>query len=449
MPIALGIVSSAYMATAPPFVPGTGPVYIQGKTAALSAQVSPAVTFDTPVQTNDVIYFYLSHGTATLNISTLSPASWINVLGGTNKVASTANECFGIYRVVTSGENGTSTFSVTGFSAGLTGTLLAIVLRNVYLTEPIDNFGSTLNSTVVTPHVLAAITGTSNALYDKSLVIRGVSKDGVGTYTTPAGHTQRLTLNSTCGTWLGTLDALTTANTDVTATNITPNASDEYTSLSVAFTSAPSTGLQSVRFDNSADSYTCATTALVTTSFTMACWVSLTTDLNVPSYFLGADKPPGDWNSLGTFSDGVTMRYTQNLMGDATGGTFIVGDWYYVALVYNSAGADNLYYAAAGSSTLTPVSITTNPIVSASTFWIGNNGFTQRWDGRVAQVRVWSAALSQAELEAEKPSKTLVRTSNIWGFWSFSNGPQTNDESGQGRTLTAAGTLTSEGGPPI
>ena len=62
---------------------------------------------------------------------------------------------------------------------------------------------------------------------------------------------------------------------------------------------------------------------------------------------------------------------------------------------------------------------------------------------------MWTAALSQAEIGAERDLDGVARTSNLWAYYSFRDGPQTNDESGNGRTLTAAGTLTAEAGPPV
>jgi hypothetical protein len=169
------------------------------------------------------------------------PSGWINVLGANVEVQSDAHQVTGHYHIVTSGENGTTTFTATNlFDVAITGNVLAAVIRNVDQTTPVDNAGSTFSSTnTATPSVLAAITGTGSLLDDNSLVVRGVGIDSTGSFTNPASHTQRQTSNSTVATYLGTRDTLTTANTDVTATNITPDAGDEYASISVAFKRGP------------------------------------------------------------------------------------------------------------------------------------------------------------------------------------------------------------------
>src|SRR5690606_31891259 len=68
-------------------------------------------------------------------------------------------------------------------------------------------------------------------------------------------------------------------------------------------------------------------------------------------------------------------------------------------------------------------------------------------NGRTAHVRVWAAALSQAELEAEMASATVVRTANLWGDWPLDG--DANDISGNGRNLTASGTVAWVDGPDL
>lgn len=232
MSVTLGVAASAHVEVVAPVV---APTFVQAATAPLASAFSVSVTFAAGVQTGDVVYFYCCHGTTGMTISAM-PAGWVNVLGGVATVQGGQNAACGIYHVVTAGENGQTTFATASmFTSGITGNVTAVVLRGVKTSTPVDGAGSTFSGTVVTPHVLAAITGTGGALGDNSLVVRGVAKDGTGSYTTPAGHTMRQTSNSTSAAWLGTRDAATVASTDVAAVNITPSASDEFCSISVAF----------------------------------------------------------------------------------------------------------------------------------------------------------------------------------------------------------------------
>ena len=188
------------------------------------------------VQTGDLVYFYCSTSATTAPITL--PSGWVNVAGAgrpstsptrTPAAPSTTSSPPARTARRRSRRRTCSTALPPATSSPLSSAAST-------LTTPIDNFGTAADSgNTVTPHVLPGITGTGSALSADSLVVRAVSKDSTGTYTTPAGSTMRQTSNSTSGTWLGTRDAYTTANTDVTATNITPSAGDEYCSISVAF----------------------------------------------------------------------------------------------------------------------------------------------------------------------------------------------------------------------
>ena len=64
-------------------------------------------------------------------------------------------------------------------------------------------------------------------------------------------------------------------------------------------------------------------------------------------------------------------------------------------------------------------------------------------------MKIWTRALTQAQLEAEMYSDSVVGTSNLWAYYSFRAGPQTNDESGNSRTLTTGGTLATDTAGPF
>ena len=205
--------------------------------------------------------------------------------------------------------------------------------------------------------------------------------------------------------------------------------------------------VSSVRFDNSADRYSRTADALLGGSYTMACWTYMVTDLNAPSYWLSIDDGGSGYSSFGTFADGTQQRWTASV-SQLSGPQLSTGAWYYQAITFDASGVETMYLCPAGGSFS---SVTGNLSTSGSAWnlWIATTGFVQPFDGRIAQVKIWTAALSQAELEAEMAVDSVVRTANLWAYYSFRSGPQTNDESGNGRTLTAAGTLTTEAGPPV
>lgn len=204
--------------------------------AAHSASRSPTATFPAPPQAGDIVVLFPS---ATVTGITLTiPAGWVNVLGGTTDVESDAHQMCAVYHVVTETESdaNTRTFTATDLAgADFTGNTIGIVLRAVDQTTPLDAAAAGSATTNATPHVIPALTGAS--LSDGSLVLGCVTKDTTGTYTAPAGWTVRATSNSNQGKWAGTRDTLTTAGTDVAATNITPSAGDEYVAVNSAWTS--------------------------------------------------------------------------------------------------------------------------------------------------------------------------------------------------------------------
>lgn len=140
------------------------------------------------------------------------------------------------YHVVTAGEQtaGTTSWDLTGYWAGAeTGRWVVAVLRGADPTAPIDAAGSWSTTDTPSTHVLAGLSGAS--LSTSSLVVSCVMSDGANaTRTTPSGWTQVRQGTGNNSPWLGSLDALTSAGTDVAATNIATSAADEGISITVA-----------------------------------------------------------------------------------------------------------------------------------------------------------------------------------------------------------------------
>ena len=140
------------------------------------------------------------------------------------------------YHVVTAGEQtaGTTSWDLTGYWSGAeTGRWVVAVLRGADPTAPIDAAGSWSTPSTPSTHVLAGLSGAS--LSTSSLVVSCVMSDGANaTRTTPSGWTQVRQGTGNNSPWLGSLDALTSAGTDVAATNIATSAADEGISITVA-----------------------------------------------------------------------------------------------------------------------------------------------------------------------------------------------------------------------
>jgi hypothetical protein len=237
--------------------------YAQGAGSTLTASRSPSVTFSAAPAAGDVIVLW-SVSAAVAAVGTVT--GWDNVLGGTTVVASDAHTEVCVLHVVTTAEANanTVTFTVTNlWSTAQTGSTVAGVWTAVDGTTPIDSAASTFSSTNgATPHVLAGLTGSN--LSNNSQVVSAVAKDSLGTWTTPAGWTARQAQNAANnGIAIFTRDTLTTAGTNVTATNITPNTGDEYASITVALTEAvnpnPTLVVADARHTDTSDNVTLST----------------------------------------------------------------------------------------------------------------------------------------------------------------------------------------------
>jgi hypothetical protein len=167
------------------------------------------------------------------------PSGWTNPLGAGVDVESDAHQLACAYHQVTAAEEAAVTTAYTAtnwYGANVTGYVQGAVVRDVDRRTPIDSANSTFNSgNTTTPHVLASLTGTN--LTDGSRVLSSVAKDSTGAYSSvPAGWSQIRADNTNQGRWLGYRAAVTATNVDVTATNITPSAGDEYASITLALT---------------------------------------------------------------------------------------------------------------------------------------------------------------------------------------------------------------------
>jgi hypothetical protein len=188
---------------------------------------------------------------------------------------------------------------------------------------------------------------------------------------------------------------------------------------------------------------------LTTTSITWCCWAKLTT---VATYAMtmASDDASSHYCQFGV-SSGGTNFFLSNAGSSAF--NFTTGVWTFIAASIDRTGAECwLYYAVSPATTLARdffFTVPTSHLLDTNTFSIGGDGFGDPWAGSIAAVKVWNAVLTQAELTTEATKYAPVRTANLWGAYRFSSGPQTTDDSSNGRTLTQVGVPTLDAsGPP-
>jgi hypothetical protein len=184
-------------------------------------------------------------------------------------------------------------------------------------------------------------------------------------------------------------------------------------------------------------------------TFTLTLWVYLTVDLNdYTSLYRRYTSGGAGRGQLGTDNDGTTLVWWPS--GVSLGVSMVVGEWRRVAVV--CSGATVTTYAATPAGPTVVASGSSGTVAAANQVTLSgvSVGNGSEWiNGRMAYVRTWSAALSQAEIEAEWASTAPVRTSGLWANWPLS----TNllDVSGNDRHLAAGSTPVTftEDGPPL
>ena len=107
-------------------------------------------------------------------------------------------------------------------------------------------------------------------------------------------------------------------------------------------------------------------------------------------------------------------------------------------------------YTGTDPGALTASSATRTALSTPTSLRIGNERTdTEFWNGRVANFKRYTAALSQTEIQYELLQYQPTRTANLLDYFHFVNA-ETVDYSGNANTLTAGSTATAtEAGPPI
>jgi hypothetical protein len=177
--------------------------------------------------------------------------------------------------------------------------------------------------------------------------------------------------------------------------------------------------------------------------WSMACWIYRDTDTggveNIAQ--LATD-------AVGSASSGQGFRISagDTLQTVTSGGTSqirvtqLTGEWAYVAATFGNGTGTSYWGTTPGS--LTAGAARANVAGVLDTLAVGRSPAATAlpFSGRIAHLRLWTGALSEAEFEAESLSLTAVKTSGLWAAYEFPEGTgYKNDSSGNGRHLNSAG----------
>lgn len=190
------------------------------------------------------------------------------------------------------------------------------------------------------------------------------------------------------------------------------------------------------------------------TAITVLGWAYLTADTGTFATLCRVHAASGASTTITFATNGAAPAGPAYFTG---GGSIIsstgmpVGAWRKVAVTCSgTSGA--VYVAAPGGATDVDTGSVGGAAAPTGLTLAGRSAgdASEPFNGRLAYWRVYAAALSQAEVEAEWASTTPVRTSNLWADWPLSVHTDLTDHSGNGRNLTAGATATTtEDGPPI
>lgn len=202
-----------------------------------------------------------------------------------------------------------------------------------------------------------------------------------------------------------------------------------------------------VLIDANSEWYTSTTGLPSASPHTVACWVRYDTGSREQGPWLLYNG--GSYWGVYTFSGG-------NVAG-ANGGTDYdivdigASSWYYLVVVKPDNSNKNTWYAAEGASVATAGGGGSSTSSFAPNL-LSIGGWAPYFVSSrcsIAYFRIWDAALSQAEVNAELVSATAVRTSNLNREYRFASGALTTDSGPNGRTLTVDGSPTYTADPTL
>jgi hypothetical protein len=170
-------------------------------------------------------------------------------------------------------------------------------------------------------------------------------------------------------------------------------------------------------------------------------------------YFVGMEDATTNasaWALAGWLDTGVWHVSTSSGYQTGTGPSNTT--WFYWYLKCDNSTSPDTYtlgWKTAGGS-WTNVSVTYDLTFTPAWLVFGNDSYDEWSNISFERVRVWDAALTTTELDAEMVSPAAVRTSNLRSSSNLTVHTDLTDSSGNGYTLTAGGTLsTTTPGPAL
>ena len=179
--------------------------------------------------------------------------------------------------------------------------------------------------------------------------------------------------------------------------------------------------------------------------FTISGWFYVGSGVFIKDFFLiqvslGDAFGTGQYVWLGTKADGATLEleiYNGVTFADTFGTVLTIPGWWHLALV-KFGTTYTVYVSSENNATDAAVALTTT---STATFTIGQFGPVITSQNGLVNVKVWTAALTPAEIRADRDSLNLAKTASVHLQSNLDVAGDYSDSSGNGRTWTAQATI--------
>ena len=213
----------------------------------------------------------------------------------------------------------------------------------------------------------------------------------------------------------------------------------------------------SVRFSNANDRIHRIDAGLPNpaSGFTLLMWIRVAVNTGTFATFARLSAAGATSGTLATTIGGAGGPIYATAAGSLVGPGLIVSDWYRYA-VTGSAALDTLYLAhdLAGATSVVTGAVSSGGAANPDQLCFGGRSAadaTEGLNGNVVYPKLYSAVLTQAQIEAEWLSTTPLITANLAGFWPLVSHTDLTDHSGNGRHLSAGGATptTDVDNPPI
>lgn len=210
-----------------------------------------------------------------------------------------------------------------------------------------------------------------------------------------------------------------------------------------------------IRFDAATDRISfIGTVPDPSAGITIAGWAYISVDTDNNAVFIRVHASDGGSTTINfaTDSDGLGGPGYFTAGGSLVSSTnMVVAAWRKVAIT--CTGTSGTLYVATPISSTEVDSGSVGGAASPTGLTFGaraHNDGDESLNGRIAYWRIWTAVLSQAQIESNWLSTTPVTTANLWADWPLATAADLTDHSGNGRHLVAGTTaVTTEDGPPL